>query len=506
MRTTSLCNFDDDFKNCGAVIAIENITERKSAENRLIKEKEWLKSIFDSGIDSMVRVDNKHRIIDVNDRFEEVFKYKLEEIKGLNLDEVMDQGKSNTADKELTCNFLEGKEVHAESTRYDKYGNPIQCLVRGIPVIADGEFLGGFAIYIDITERKEKEKKITHMSFHDRLTGLYNRLYLEEAFERFNTGRQLPISIIMFDLNGLKIINDSYGHKVGDQMLIKAAHVFKESFRQEDIISRWGGDEFVILLPKTTKEEAEQIYQRFKEVEIEIEVGKNEYIPVSIAGGISTKYKLDNDIYNVLQKAEDKMYKNKLLKKQSGQNKMVKSMLTTLQEKSQESDLHAQRMEKLALLLGEKLGLSIDEQNRLSLLTTLHDIGKITIPESILQKPTKLSPKEWEIIKKHPGIGFRLCSAIEDFSHIAYDVFSHHENWDGNGYPRAIKGKQIPLLARILAIVDSYDVMRNGRPYKKALSKKVALVEIEKNAGTQFDPELASKFVEMMREKNDLNF
>ena len=424
VRITSLCDYESGFKGCGAVISLENITERKSAANKLIREKEWLNSIFESGVDSIVKVDNKHRIIDINDRFKEVFKYQLEEIKGLNLDEVMDKGKANTADKKLTCKFLEGKEIQAESTRYDKYGNPKECLVRGIPVIAEGEFLGGFAIYIDITERKEKERRITHLSFHDKLTGLYNRLYLEEAFERFNTGRQLPISIIMFDLNGLKIINDSYGHKVGDQMLIKAAQIFKESFRQEDIIARWGGDEFVILLPKTTQEEAEQIYQRFGEIEIEVQVGENDYIPVSIAGGISTKYNLEKNIYNVLQEAEDKMYKNKLLKKQSGQNKMVKTMLTTLQEKSQETDHHAQRMEKLALALGEKLDLTVDEQNRLSLLATLHDIGKITIPESILKKSGKLSPAEWEVMKKHPGTGFRICSAIEDFSHIAYDVFS----------------------------------------------------------------------------------
>ena len=504
-RITSLCDFNSDFKSCGAVISIENITERKLAEIKVIREKEWLNSIFESGVDSMVKVDNKHRIIDINDRFREVFKYELEEIKGLNLDQVMDQGKANTADRELTCNFLEGKEVQSESTRYDKYGNPRECLVRGIPVIAEGKFLGGFAIYIDITERKEKERKITHMSFHDGLTGLYNRLYLEEAFERYNTGRQLPISLIMFDLNGLKIINDSYGHKIGDQMLIKAAEVFKESFRQEDIISRWGGDEFVILLPQTTQEEAEQIYQRFKEVEIEVQVAEKEYIPVSIAGGISTKYKVDNNIYNVLQRAEDKMYKNKLLKKQSGQNKMLKTMLATLEEKSQENDCHAKRLEELALLLGQDLDLSVDEQNRLSLLATLHDIGKITVPEKILRKPGELSPEEWEVMKKHPGTGFRLCSAIDDFSHIAYEVFSHHEHWDGSGYPRAIKGKEIPLLARVIAIVDSYDVMRNGRPYKRALSKEEALEEIQKNAGTQFDPELALKFVAMMKEKPLLN-
>ncbi len=353
----------------------------------------------------------------------------------------------------------------------------------------------------EITERKKREERIQYISLHDSLTGLYNRTFLEEEIERLNVARQLPMSLVMADLNGLKLINDTYGHSKGDEVLIKTGKILKELFRKEDIIARYGGDEFVILLPETNEEEVQKMLKRIKKHSTEILVGKKEEdkIPISISLGYAVKCNASEDVYKKLKIAEDRMYKDKLLESKSTKSHIVKSLLKTLQEKSQETEEHGRRMSKLALALGEKIGLSHAEQDRLSLLASLHDIGKTIIFEKVLKKPDKLTNEEWEEIIKHPGTGYRICSETEEFSHIALDILSHHERWDGNGYPQGLNGEEIPLLARIISIVDAYDVMTNGRPYKKAMTKNEALEELARCSGSQFDPGLLELFKEAVR-------
>jgi len=192
------------------------------------------------------------------------------------------------------------------------------------------------------------------------------------------------------------------------------------------------------------------------------------------------------------------MYQNKLSESKSTKNKIVKGLLNSLAVKSDETKEHTLRMTKLAFRFGEKLELSNSELNRLSLLSTLHDIGKITIEEEILTKPGTLTDKEWQIMKSHTERGYKIASSSEEFSVVAEEIYSHHERWDGTGYPRGLKEREIPYLARIITIIDAYDVMTNDRPYSKAISKKDALKEIKDCAGSQFDPELADIFIKMM--------
>ena len=487
-----------DFNNeiTGVILVFSDVTDEYKYKENLKLEQEWLKSIFETETDPIAKVDKEHRVIDINDKFTEVFKYKLGEIKGMNLDDVMDRSKAGTADRKVTAELLEGKQVETEATRYDKYGNPRECLIRGIPVVVNGELVGGYGIYIDITERKRQQEKIEYMSYHDRLTGLHNRAYLEEKLSEVNSGENL-YSILMLDVNGLKFVNDSYGHEIGDKMLVRVSKVLQEIFRKEDTIVRWSGDEFVVLMPATEEGQIEKIVGQIRNLNLEVTLPDGKSLPVSLAVGYDTSLDHEKNLYDILHNAEDKMYQDKLLTDKSSTNKIVKSLLSTLHEKSQETESHARRMEDLALKLGEKVGLSYVESNRLSLLAVLHDIGKTTIPESILKKPGSLTDDEWEKIKKHPTVGFRLCSSIDDFSHIALDVLSHHERWDGTGYPRGIAGENIPLLARIITIVDSFDVMTNGRPYKEPMSEEEALEEVRNCAGSQFDPELAIKFIEI---------
>ena len=345
--------------------------------------------------------------------------------------------------------------------------------------------------------RQKNDLKIRFISLHDQLTGLYNRSFLEEELSRMDTVRQLPLTIIMADLNGLKMINDTYGHATGDEVLNKAASVLRSCCREEDIIARWGGDEFVILLPSTSVKTAEEIRKR---IAAKCQDTQVKSLPLSIALGMASKTKDEQDLRKVLHEAEDDMYKQKLAESRSARSTVVNAFLKTLAEKSSETEVHTKRMKDVALVIGKKIMLPNSELSRLELLVTLHDIGKINISEEILSKKDKLSPEEWGIMKRHSEMGYRITRATEDFAHVANDILAHHEHWDGTGYPHGLKGEEIPLLARITAIADAYEVMTNGRPYREPLSRDEVLAELKSCAATCFDPELIKIFLEILAE------
>ncbi len=340
----------------------------------------------------------------------------------------------------------------------------------------------------DISDRKKVDNKIRFLSYHDQLTGLYNRHYLELEMKRFDTERQLPISMIMADINNLKLVNDTFGHAKGDEMLKKAAAIITDSCRSEDIIARWGGDEFLVYLPRTKKDKAIEISRRIEENFNKVKVAG---IPLSVSLGVETKQDMDMGLNSIFKKAEDKMYDDKLKYKQTKKSFLLKTLQQNLAEKSFESEEHLSTMQTMAGKVAEKLSLSEEDRVKLMLLINLHDIGKITISKEILQKSGPLSSEEWEVIKRHPEDGYRIARAIDSFAHIAEEILAHHEKWDGSGYPHGLKGKKTPLLARIVAAADAYEVMSSGRPYKKAMTRNEIAAEFEKESGKHFDPEIA---------------
>ncbi|NLX91111.1 MAG: HD-GYP domain-containing protein [Firmicutes bacterium] len=282
-------------------------------------------------------------------------------------------------------------------------------------------------------------------------------------------------------------------------MLKSVAQILESSCRKEDIIARWGGDEFIILLPQTSKKEVYKICNRIKSRCQGVSTGD---VPISLALGFAVKNNISSIMDDIIKQAENNMYKQKLAESKSIRSSVLKALLKTLGTKSFETEEHTKRMQSMALKIGECLKLPDSEMARLSLLITLHDIGKINISEEILTKKESLTKQEWEIIKKHPEIGFRIARATEEFAHVAEDILAHHERWDGSGYPKGLKGKEIPILSRITAIVDAYEIMTNGRPYRKALSHDEIISEIERNSGTQFDPELAALFLNILQKEH----
>lgn len=362
-----------------------------------------------------------------------------------------------------------------------------------------GNILGLIGISRDITERKKKEEEILYLSYHDSLTGLYNRRFFEEETKRVDIEANYPISIIMGDVNGLKIINDALGHFEGDELLKGIAKEVKEACGENGIVARWGGDEFVVLLPKTDSEVAGEMCKQI----VHSKMSKQEKIRTSISLGFATKVHSEEDILLTLKKAEDTMYKNKLTDSDSYRYSIIESITTTLYEKDHETEEHAERLKAYSKRLGSYLGLSDAEMYELEVFALLHDVGKIGISDNILNKPDKLTDEEWEKLKKHSEIGYRILKTIPELSGIAEFVLTHHERWDGKGYPKGLKEMNIPILARILGVVDAYDAMTNDRPYRKALSHEEALGELLRCAGTQFDPDIVSAFVEIL-DKNDL--
>ncbi|KUO70213.1 MAG: diguanylate cyclase [Clostridia bacterium BRH_c25] len=370
-----------------------------------------------------------------------------------------------------------------------------------MPIILNKKIIGGYGIYSDISERKKAEKEILYMNYHDQLTGLYNRRYFEEELKRLDTVRNLPISVIMADVNGLKLINDAFGHTMGDKLLVKTAEIIKKESRADEIVARLGGDEFVILLPKTDSEGAEKIIKRIRTASSGIMLQSME---LSISFGWDTKKSAAQDIDEILKNAEDCMYRNKLFESPSIRGKTIKAITNSLHEKNKREEQHSQRVSYLSEAIGIAMKRSDSEVNELKTLGLLHDIGKIAIDEKILNKPDRLTIEEWNEIKRHPEIGYRILSSVNDMAELAEFVLAHHERWDGKGYPKGLKGKEIPLQARIIMVADAYDAMTSERAYRKPLAEDEVIEELKKNAGTQFDPEIVRIFIEKVMHKEFL--
>ena len=341
-------------------------------------------------------------------------------------------------------------------------------------------------------KRFRAEKEIRYLGFHDKLTGLYNRMFVEEELKRLDSERQLPLSIIAGDVNSLKLVNDAFGHKAGDELLKKIAAILKESCRKEDIIGRFGGDEFTIILPDTSSKEAKNILKRIK---INCQNEDSSIIPVSIALGLATKKSENEDINEVLKNADTNMYENKIKESEEVKNIVLDTLMGKLGEKEFETELHCERLKKMAVEIGEELKFNSNEMEKLEKAAYLHDIGMISTPEKILNKKAKLTDEEWDEIKKHPETGYRIARSSDKLTDIANIILHHHERWDGNGYPRGISREEIPIQARIISVIDAFDVMVNKSLYEEPFTKDEAIAELYDNAGIQFDPEIVDIFI-----------
>jgi len=475
-------------------LIIKNQIDKSKMIQKLEESENRYKTIFENTYASMMIIDPTNgKILDANKFASNFYGYSIEKLKTMYINDINELSPEEIA-REIEKATQRAKNIFVFEHRLAN-GESRTVEVHSGPLIVNGQKVL-YSIIHDITDRIERENEIQYLSFHDQLTGLYNRRFYETELKRLDRPRNLPISIIMGDVNGLKLVNDAFGHGEGDQLLLLVSNILKNTCREDDIISRVGGDEFVVLLPKTTYDDAYAMVQRMKDSEEDFNLHGLE---ISVSFGVATKTNESTSMVTVFREAEDSMYKNKFFESRKLKGNMIDTIMKTLYEKNSRERNHSERVSVLCQKMAKVLSFNHELVNEIGVAGLLHDIGKITLDEIILSKKGFLDDDEWVQMKKHPEASYKILISVNGLETIAEYVLSHHERWDGRGYPNQIAGDEIPFFSRIIALADAFDAMVGERTYRKSLSIDEALLEIEKNAGTQFDPKLAKVFVKLIR-------
>ena len=491
IRVDALPDYDEKNQLESVIISFVDITDRINIEKALCTSESKLRAILKAIPDLFFVIDFNGAFVDfVSEHNSKKLLLKKEDFIGKTVADVLP--------KHISVGFKSSMDNLIKT-------GEIQILEYSLPIEGDVLFFEArivlcgedriLAMTRDITERKQSERLMYEISMKDSLSGAYNRNYFEKqlAIKEANCSKNL--AVVSCDLDGLKLINDTLGHESGDKYIKNVAKILFECFRDKDIISRTGGDEFTILLEDITLEEIEEIKRDIIN-KIQLCNVNEDVFCMSVSIGYSVM-KENESLRDMLKEADEYMYREKLHHHQSSRSKNIDLLTRMLKERDFITEGHGERLVDLVTKLSRAIGYDEYEIRNMSLFAQFHDIGKVGIPDYILFKPEGLSVEERSVIKKHSEIGFRIAKASPDLLYIADWIFKHHEMWDGKGYPLGLKEEDIPMQCRILAIADAYDAMVSDRPYRSAMSKDEALSEIKKNRGTQFDPYLVDVFIKI---------
>lgn len=514
VRNDEIGKISDSFNNVankmqGLVNNLEaTVTERteelRKANITLEENKNQLRLILDTAAEAIFGID-----ADGNCRFCNLSCIKMlgyhdqEELLGKNMhDLIRHTHKDGTifphGEYKMLNTFIKEDGAHVDDEIFWRAdGTSINVEYYSSPQMKNGEIIGAVITFMDISERKQKEAEIQHLNCYDTLTGLYNRRCFEENRSRIDSVNNLPLSVIFADINGLKMTNDIFGHGVGDELIKKSSEILKQSCRENDVIARVGGDEFIILLPQTNRENAENTIARIKAGFANARI---KAIKCSISLGLDMKQNIDQPLDEIITNAENAMYKDKTVNRKSINKDMIDTIIETLHLRNPLEKQHSINVSEMCSQMGEALHLNETDKSKLNRAGYLHDIGKIVIDEDLLNTGP-MNEDEVEMIRQHAAVGYRILNLFDNTLDLAEYVYGHHERWDGTGYPRGLKGEQTPLLSRIISVVEIYDrvLSSGGLPLKE---RKIAALQVIKDgAGTQFDPQLAEIFVQMIKNK-----
>ncbi|MTI79890.1 MAG: diguanylate cyclase [Firmicutes bacterium] len=469
------------------------IEEQMITESKLELQKAFFEQLFENSPESIAILNSSGQIVNANKQFEILFQYTIDEIKGQRITNFIVPKGLEQEGSNLTQSVINNNSVEKETVRKRKDGSLVDVLILGYPIIVDGSQVGVYAIYRDITNRKKTENELKYISMHDGLTKAYNRTYFEQKMQSLEK-EDLATGIMLCDVDGLKLVNDTLGHSVGDKLLIDAACAIANSIPDDTFFARIGGDEFAVLIPNTDEKNLEELYNDINNSIDKINTNDKDFA-LTISIGYAFRTSPDISLSETFKDADNNMYKEKLHRSQSTRSSIVKTLMKALEARDFITEGHADRLQELIVLLAKASNLPERRIADLRLLAQFHDIGKVGISDKILFKPGPLTSDEMREMQRHCEIGYRIAISSPNLNHIADWILKHHESWDGSGYPIGLIGEDIPLECRMLAIADAYDAMTNDRPYRKALPHNEAIKELEQCAGTKFDPILVEKFI-----------
>jgi len=497
--------YEDDGSIGGLIIYTEVITEQVRLEQEIIKKADQLyiqKQQADATLlsigDGVVSTDQEGKIVAFNKVAEQLTSWSADEAIGKSFEAVFhlvnEATRKNVANPvRLALDAGHKIELETHTILLSRGGHEYHIEDSAAPIItADGRLTGVVLVFRDVTEKNIKQREIEYLSNHDFMTGLFNRRHFVERMAQMDHPGHYPLGVVMGDFNGLKILNDAFGHDLGDEALRRIALVLTSTYRTTDVIARIGGDEFAVLLPNTDAVVIESLAQTVHAAVSRVTLNN---VHLSMAIGYAVKQNESESIDDVLKQAENSMYARKISEGSSVRNRTIQAILGTLTDKYEKEKIHSVRVSRICGAIGRALELRADDQKELEMAGLYHDIGKIAIPDVILNKPGKLTPEEFEIMKKHTEVGYQILRAADEYSGLAEYALSHQERWDGKGYPRGLHGTDIPLISRIISVADAWEAMTSDRPYRAAMTLDLATEQMRINRGTQFDPELVDVFL-----------
>ena len=432
-----------------------------------------------------------YRFISVNVAFEQMTGLRREDIIGCTVKVVLPRTEAYWIE-------IYGKvALTGESQRFQNYSQEVD---KHFDVWSFSPQQGQFATVItDITEQKKLEIKLKHVFYHDSMTELYNLQYVHDYIAQLKESQVRPVSVIALDINGLQTLNESFGYLYGDEIVKRVAKAVRHICRPEDIPVRWGGDDFFVIAPNTDEQTALAMTEALQQ-SLRVD-DKDSMSDVCITVGQCTQQDVYSTLLQTVKKAVSILRHNKNKDRHSLQLAPINLILQALGEKNKREELHSQRVSYYCTLIGKGMGLDSEAITKLGIIGLAHDIGKIGIDEGILNKPSRLTPDEYEAIKKHAEIGFRILSASSQTAEIGFYVLSHHERLDGSGYPNGIKGESISLYTRILAVADSFDAMTSKRPYCDAKTQAEAFAELRSCASQKLDATVVEALIAQLEKE-----